>query len=148
MCRRSGETIDHLLLHSDVARDLWDDIFNGLNFHFFVVLIFSYWMCLLLYLFSVLGLRLFSFNFIKKLSFTYKNICFQAPYKIYLPLQFFPLEFYKMTDTEEIPLPFQLQTHQEPIHPPGKGGIKYHEVRETQNLIRKTAISPHNIFYR
>jgi hypothetical protein len=28
MCKRSGESIDHLLLYCDVARDLWSVIFS------------------------------------------------------------------------------------------------------------------------
>jgi hypothetical protein len=28
MCKKSGETIDHLLLHCEVARDLWSYIFT------------------------------------------------------------------------------------------------------------------------
>lgn len=28
MCKRIGETVDHLLLHREVARALWDDLFN------------------------------------------------------------------------------------------------------------------------
>lgn len=28
MCNKSGETPDHLLLHSDVARDLWIMVFQ------------------------------------------------------------------------------------------------------------------------
>ena len=28
MCKQSGETIDHLLLHCEVARELWVSIFR------------------------------------------------------------------------------------------------------------------------
>ena len=28
MCRKNGESVDHLLLHCDVARGLWDEIFR------------------------------------------------------------------------------------------------------------------------
>jgi hypothetical protein len=36
---------------------------------------------------------------------------------------------------EDIPQPFQLQTHQEPIHPPGSRKIKlYHEVKSDHKV--------------
>jgi hypothetical protein len=28
MCKKSGESIEHLLLHCEVARDLWSSLFN------------------------------------------------------------------------------------------------------------------------
>jgi hypothetical protein len=28
MCKRSGESIDHLLLHCEMARDLWSALFT------------------------------------------------------------------------------------------------------------------------
>lgn len=31
MCKTSGETVDHLLLHYEVARTLWEDVFRLLE---------------------------------------------------------------------------------------------------------------------
>lgn len=31
MCRRSGETVDDLLLQCEVARALWDDLLNRMG---------------------------------------------------------------------------------------------------------------------
>jgi hypothetical protein len=30
MCKKSGESINHLLLHCEVTRDLWSSLFNFL----------------------------------------------------------------------------------------------------------------------
>lgn len=33
MCKKSGESVDYLLLHCDVARMLWVEILTGLEMH-------------------------------------------------------------------------------------------------------------------
>lgn len=31
MCKKSGEAVDHLLLHCEIARTLWEDVFRRLE---------------------------------------------------------------------------------------------------------------------
>ena len=33
MCKKDGESIDHLLLHCHVARELWNMVFNLFGVH-------------------------------------------------------------------------------------------------------------------
>jgi hypothetical protein len=32
MCKKSGESIDHLLLYCEIARDLWSSLFHLVGF--------------------------------------------------------------------------------------------------------------------
>ena len=33
MCKRVGETVDHLMLHCEYAQELWSMVFRGLRSH-------------------------------------------------------------------------------------------------------------------